>query len=220
VFVIWPFVLQVPRVLWPVRLDTSASRFTGLYRRYRVVTVTGHASNIHTFTTVGRQTGTVSGSGTVIGSTAHVTLFDNRRNWTTDHTTFFVQQPSGATSQFDAANVNPALGEGHLVSVAQLIHGRRPGNAFVVYNHTTGNAYVETISRGQLPPRRGLVRMIRPLSDYHIAGLTLLIVTIPVVLVIGLGVEAQLRLFRRVGVRRLLTVMQRQAAESRPAPVG
>jgi hypothetical protein len=220
VFVIWPFLLQIPRVFWPVRLDSSASRFTGLYRRYRVVTVTGHASDIRTFTTVGRQTGSVSGSAVVTGSSAQVRLFDTRRNWTTDHTTFFVQDASGATAHFDAANVNPAVGEGHLVSVAHLVHNRKAGNAFVVYNHTTGNAFVERISRGQLAPRRGLVRMMRPLSDYHIAGLTLLIVTIPIVLVIGLGLEGQLRWFQRGGVRPLLAVMQAQAAKLRAAPVG
>jgi hypothetical protein len=54
------------------------------------------------------------------------------RDWTTDHTTFFVQDASGATAQFDAANVNLAVGEGHLVSVAHLVHNRKAGNAFVV----------------------------------------------------------------------------------------
>jgi hypothetical protein len=57
--------------------------------------------------------------------------------------------------------------------------------------------------------------MVRPLSDYHIAGLCLLIVTIPIVLVIGLGVEGQVRCFRKRGVRPLLAVMQSQAATFR-----
>ena len=61
--------------------------------------------------------------------------------------------------------------------------------------------------------------MIRPLSDYVIGGLTLAIVTIPVVLVIGLGVEVQLRWFQRRGVRRLLAVMKSQAENLRAAPV-
>ena len=43
-----PILWQLPRTFWPLHLDSTATRFTGLYRRYSIDTFTGHVSNVQT----------------------------------------------------------------------------------------------------------------------------------------------------------------------------
>ena len=216
-----PVLWQVPRTFWPVRLNASASGFTGIYRRYTIKTVTGRASSIST--SRGSQTiGSVSAStsGMVIGGvySGTTTVRDNRRTFVTDHTQFFVTDASGAVQPVDAVNVWPAIGEGHLVSVAWLVHNGKPGNAFLVYDHTTNRAYVEDSKRGVKATRRGLVKMVFKLPTLWVVILVLGIVTVPLLAILGLGAQWNVRRFRKHGVSRLLVSLGQRAAAI-PPPV-
>jgi hypothetical protein len=217
VLVFGPILWQLPRIFWPVRLDSSGTRFTGLYRRYSIQTFIGYASGIRTWTGATFNTGSVSASGTgqMIGSSfiGSATVSDTRRTFTTEHTGFFLTDEAGVVREVDAANVSPALWDGHLISAAWLVHNNKPRNAFVVYNHTTGSVYVEATHRGGLNARRGLVKMVFTLPLLYQVVLWIAIVTIPVMLLFVFGVTGQLWWFRKRGVRPLMAVLERRAAE-------
>jgi hypothetical protein len=217
VVVFGPILWQLPRIFWPVRLDSSGTRFTGLYGRYSIQTFTGYASGIRTWTGATLNTGSLSASGTgqMIGSSfiGSATVSDTRRTFITVHTGFFLEDEAGVVREVDAANVSPALSDGHLVSAAWLVHNHKPRNAFLVYNHTTGSVYVEATPRGGLNARRGLVKMVLTLPLLYQALLWIAIVTIPVMLLFVVGVTGQLWWFRKRGVRPLIAVLERRAAE-------
>ena len=217
VLVCVPILWQLPRIFWPVRLDSSGTRFTGLYRRYSIETFTGYASGNRTWTGATVDTGSVSASttGMVIGGsvTGSTSFSDTRRTFTIGHTGFFLEDNAGVVREVDAANVGPVLADGHLVSAAWLVHNHKPDNAFLVYNHTTGSVYVEATQRGGINARRGLVKMVFTLPLVHQALLCIAIVTIPVMFLLVLGATWQLRWFRKRGVRPLMAVLERCAGE-------
>ena len=217
VLVFGPLLWQLPRIFWPVRLDSSGTRFTGLYRRYSIETFTGYASGIRTWTGATLNTGSVSATATgqMIGGsfTGSATVSDTRRTFTTEHTGFFLEDEAGVVREVDAASVSPAIWDGHLVSAAWLVHNHKPGNAFLVYNHTTGSVYLESTPRGGLNARRGFVKMVFTLPFLYQALLWIAIVTIPVMLLFVLGVAGQLWWFGKRGVRPLMAVLERRAAE-------
>lgn len=217
-----PILWQIPRALWPIRLNSDATRFRGLYRRYNVETFTGYASDVRQWTdtktygstVTGTTVGTVGANGFVTGTT---TYRDNRRHSSISHTGFFLTDEAGRTGRFDAANVTPSIGEGHLVSAAWIVRNGKAGPAFLVYNHTTGMFYIETHrGRGTGRPKRGLVNMVVTLPLIHSA---LFVLALPVYVLVGFGIRAQLNLFRKFGVRPLAAKVQRRAAEMPPAPV-
>jgi hypothetical protein len=198
----------------------------GLYQRDSIETFTGYASGVRTWTET-RNAGSVSASTTsmMIGgtATASTTVIDTRRTFTTVHTGFFLEDETGATRDVDAANVGPSIAEGHLASAAWLVHNQKSGNAFLVYNHTTGSVYVDTTKSGGMTARRGLVSTALKLPlAYQVLGF-LLIATIPLMLLFGLGAQWQVRRFRKRGARPLMAVLERRAAEMpsrRPAAAG
>jgi hypothetical protein len=211
-----PILWQVPRTFWPVRLNPSGTRFTGLYRRYSIATFTGYASAVRTWTETrthgsvrGHTSGVVSGGGV----TATTTVSDNRRTFTTYHTGFFLTDQTGATRDVDAANVGPSVAEGHLVSAAWLVHNGKQGNAFLVYNHTSNTCYLEITSRGGMSAHRGLNKMVFKLPLAYQVLLLVLIITIPVIAVFAIGSQVQLKLFSKRGVRPLMAALERSAAE-------
>ena len=212
-----PLAWQVPRLIWPVRLNSTATAFTGLYRRYSIETATGYASRVQNWTGQHLSTGGVSAqtTGMVIGSTvsASTTVSDTRRTFVTKHTGFFLDDQRGTVEEVDAANVGPSLTDGHLVSVAWLVHNGKRGNAFVVYNHTTRSGWVETTRTGERAAKRGLVRMVLTIPLVLQILLFLAIVTIPVMIVIALAAQSQVGWFRKRAVRPLIAVMEREAAE-------
>jgi hypothetical protein len=215
-----PVVWQIPRTFWRVHLNASGSAFTGLYRRYSVTTVTGYASGVSTWSgsqTVGNVTGSTSGtlSGSYFSGTT--TVHDNRRTFVTTHTGFFLTDSTGVTHPVDAANVDPSIGEGHLVSAAWLVHNSKPGNAFFVYNHTTDTVYVEDSRRGLRNPKRGLVKMVFKLPLAWQVILLLGIVTIPLVAILALGAHWQVKWFRKRGIKPLVVSLRKRAAEMPPA---
>ena len=213
--VLIPVLWQLPRSFWPVRLDPGGTHFLGLYQRYSVGTFTGYASDIRTWSdkqTVGsvsaQSTGTVIG-GSFVGST---TINDRRRTFEVHHTGFFLKDAKGETQRFDAANVRPLIGEGHLVSAAWLVHNGKSGNTFLVYNHTTDEWFLETTRNGMKNAPRGLFKMVFPLPVVYQVLLILAIVTIPVVVIIGVGVHWQVRSFRNRGARPLVSALKQRAA--------
>jgi len=211
-----PILWQVPRTFWPVRLNASGTRFTGLYRRYSIATFTGYASGVRTSTetrTHGSVTGHTTGVASGSGISATTSFSDNRRTFTTYHTRFFLTDHSGATQDVDAANVGPAIAEGHLVSAAWLVHNGKRGNAFAVYNHTSNSCYLEVTSRGGMVARRGLNKMVFKLPLAYQVLLMVLIVTIPVIVVLAIGAHLQLKLFSKRSVRPLVAAMERSAAQ-------
>ena len=222
IVIVAPILWQLPRVCWPVHVDSSGMRFTGLYSRYSIQTATGYASGIRTWTGEALSTGSVSAqtTGPVIGSSvvASTTFSDSRRTFVVRHTGFFLEDRAGAMHEVDAANVGPSMADGHLVSVAWLVHNGKRGNAFLVANHTTGSVYIEkTRAGGDRNARRGLVKMVFPMPLPIQVLLLLLIVTIPLMIVIGVATMLQLRWFGTRGSRPLVALLGRNAAGCRRA---
>lgn len=211
-----PVLWQIPRTFWPVRLNRAGSAFTGLYRRYSIATVTGYASGISTSKTtqtVGNVTGYTSGYASDSYVSATTTFRDNRRTFDTNFVHFFLTDPDGATHTVDSANTHPSIGEGHLVSAAFLVHNGKQGNAFLIYDHSTDLVYVEDSRRGLKTAKNGIVKMVMKLPLAWIVILCLGIVTIPLVAILGLGAHWQVKMFRRLGTKRLVASLSQRAAE-------
>jgi hypothetical protein len=211
VVVFGPVVWQIPKALWPARLNRSATRFTGLYRRWKVETITGRVG--------GHESGSSSrtiGNVTAYASGDVITVSDRRHHFQTDYDSFFLTDADGATHAIRTANVLPSVGEGHLVSAAVLAHGGKTGYAFVVYNHSTGTYHtMQHYRRGlDVPPKRSFARMVFHLGAFHqlvailCAGLGILL---------GILAHVQMARFNKFGVKPLLRVMEQRAAEESSA---
>src|ERR1700733_12792449 len=94
-----PILWQIPKAIWPVRLNRSATRFTGLYRRWKVETITGRVSD-HQSSTSSRTIG----HGTAYGSWGVISVSDGRRQFRTDYDSFFLTDAAGATHTIRTAN--------------------------------------------------------------------------------------------------------------------
>jgi hypothetical protein len=211
-----PALWQVPRVFAPVRMNSGGTHFTGLYRRYSVRTHTGYASDITTRTDK-LQTGSVraTGSGMVTGGmySGQATVHDNRVTHEKEHTKFFLTDESGATQSVDTVNVRPTIGEGHVVSVAWLVHGGKTGNAFLVYNHTTNEVRAEPVRLGWLMADRGLAKMVLRLRPGYMILMGVLIVTFPLLLLFVYAAKWHVRRFVKRGAKPLYSAMQQRARE-------
>lgn len=209
-----PVLWQVPRTFWPVRLNADGTRFTGLYRRYSVETFTGYVSDVRESTSE-KTVGSVSAStfGTAIGNTYQgtTTISDGRRTFTTFYTDFFLTDQAGKSRTVSAVNVRPSIGAGHLATAAWLVHNGKEGNAFVVYNHTTGEVWMEKTHVGVRMAKRGLVKMVMRLPTAYVVILCLSIVGIPLVILLGLGAEWQLKIFNKWGVKPLVAALHQRA---------
>ncbi len=214
-----PLLWQATKLLWPLRLDSSGTHFTGrLFRRYSVDVFTGYASAIETGVGEALNTGGVSGTGYTTGSgVTSVSVRDTRRTFVMHHTSFFLEDHASPARHVDAINVAPAIASGHLVSAAWLVRGGKVGNAFLVYDHDTGMVYIEKTKRGQRNAKRGLVRMVMPFPEWFQALIFITIVGIPVMIVIGLGVQWKVSRFGKRGAVSLEALMQSRAQELRDA---
>lgn len=212
----FPVWWQIPRVFWPVRMDSGGTRFTGLYRRYSVRTFTGYASDIGSRTDK-LTVGSVSAHTTVTGGVASTTVSDNRTTMKRLHTEFFLTDATGATQSVDAVNVGPSIGAGHLVSAAWMVHNGKVGNAFLVFNHTTNRVYVEKTQRGSRNADRGLAKMLIPLPTIYVVLMVLAIVTFPLLALYGLAAMWHMRAFRTRGSRPLVNRLHQTAAGMTPA---
>jgi hypothetical protein len=207
-----PLLWETARILWPLRLNDSATHFTGLYRRYSVQTFTGTASQISTSVEETQSTG--SGYSGHLSSSGFATLRSNRVAEYATHTHFFLDDGSGKVVPVDSANANPVLGAGHLASAAWLVHNGKLGNAFLVYNHTTGQVFVERGAwRSRGSARRGLARMVFVIWNKWVVALYIwMIATIPLLIFCAYGSAWKLRWFRNHGSRRLTKRLEEQAA--------
>ncbi len=212
-----PALWQIPRVFWPVRLNAAGDVFTGLYRRYSIATFTGYASDLREWeessvvgSIRGHTSGTLHSDGNFSGTT---TISDNRKVFTAYYTAFFLTDDTGDTREAVAANVRPRIGQGHLVSAAWLVHNRKFGNAFLVYNHTTNRVYWEVTRSAMIPIKRGLTKMVLRLPTIYVTLLCLAIVTIPLLFVFALSAMFQLWIFRHHAGKRLLRALEGRASE-------
>jgi hypothetical protein len=202
-----PILWQIPKAVWPVRLNRSGTRFTGLYRRWRVKTVIGRVSD--------HQSG--SSSRTMGHITAYdyggvISVHDGRRRFQTQYDSFNLTDASGATYPVRTANLSPALGAGHLVSAAVLEHWGKPGYAFLVYDHTTGQYWtMQHYRRGlDVPPQRSLTRMVFHLGAIHQA---VAILCAGLGFLLGALAHVQLATFNKLGLKPLLRQMEERAGE-------
>lgn len=212
VVVFGPILWQIPKAVWPVRLNGSATRFTGLYRRWKVQTITGRVSEHQSATasrTMGHVTAIDAGSGII-------TVSDGRRRFHTNYDSFYLTDAAGTTHTIRTANVSPLVGQGHLVSAAVLAHGGKSGYAFVVYNHTTGHYWtMQHYRRGiDIPPKRSLSRMVFHLGKWHVLAAFL---CAGLGLVLGALAHIQLATFNKLGVKPLLRLMEQRGAEESTA---
>ncbi len=212
-----PALWQIPRVFWPLQLNAVGDAFTGLYRRYSIATFTGYASDLRESqvdsvvgSVRGHTSGTLTADGQFFGTT---TVSDNRKMFTTYYSRFFLTDHTGDTREAIAANVRPSIGEGHLVSAAWLVHNRKLGNAFLVYDHTTNLIYWEVTRSAMGTAKRGLTKMVMRLPTAYVALLCLAIVTIPLLVVFALSAQIHLWIFRNRAGKRLLKVLDRRASE-------
>ena len=107
------------------------------------------------------------------------------------------------------------------MSVAQLVHNGQAGNTFLVYDHTTDQYYTEQTRRSMRNAGRGLTKMVLRLPLAIQVLLFVAIVTIPLMLIFGIGGQWQLRRFRKRrhhGIRALVTAFIQAAALMPAAP--
>ena len=143
-----PILWQLPRTFWPLHLDSTATRFTGLYRRYSIDTFTGHVSNVQTSAdtqTIGSVTAQARRAWSLAvptrGQPPSRTIAGPSRSITPSSFSRIRAERSG---QIDAANVKPAIGNGHLVSAAWLVHNGKRGNAFLPSTTTQPTACISS----------------------------------------------------------------------------
>ena len=216
VVVFGPILMQILKAFWPVRLNDSVTTFTGLYRRYSVGSATGYASHIRSWENsreFGSVTAQTSATTTGYGVSATTTIHDNRQKLTAYHLGFVLTDRNGASSEIEAVNVGASIQQGDLISAAWLIHKGKIGNAFVVYNHSTDKVYVEQVRRRLDTARRGIGKMIFGLPLAYVVILGVLIVTIPLLVILGLASMYHVRRFTTRGVQPLVASLASRAAE-------
>lgn len=211
VLVLSPVIMQCIRTFWPARLNTACSRFKGIYRRYHVDIRTGSVEAFQEATdsrTIGSVTADIWGSS--------ATIHDRRTTFTNTSTRILLADANGHHSEVVTINMDLMLRRTDLVSVAQLRHGRRSGYVVALYNHTTNLVYQENLRRGQFVAKGGLAKMVMRLPVVYQVVLFLLIVTIPLMIVLGVGAQLQLRWFRRHGSKPLIRELQRRGQQVIP----
>lgn len=179
-----PVLFRIPKHFWPLQVSADTTHFTGAFRGHKIWSFTGFASDI------GKGSASYV-SGSVDRISTEVVVSDQ----------FMLTAPDGTIRSIQVNGFDTAIGVGHLVSVAwEIPRFRKTGPYFVVYNHTTRRAFFRDWT---------LRRMILPYNQYYMAGLFLLLLPIPLLLIIGITCEVQIRLFKRLGVKRLLAAFDR-----------
>lgn len=198
-----PMLLRAPKALTPLRVSPSdPTRFSGMFRRYAIHTFTGHASD------VGKR-----GDSYTRGSTSSTTTTDPHSMSVTssiDTTVvvtdrFFLTNGQGQVQSFEGTNFEARVGNGHLVSLAWVIRGRKKsGPYFLIYNHATDEIFFNDKAIRKA--------MTFPYPTIYIAILTLLILPFPVVIFFALAEMAQIAMFHRAGARPLVASFQSEVA--------
>lgn len=194
-----PLLLRAPKALTPLRISTDQpSRFSGLFRRYAVHTFTGYASDVdkrgdsYTKGSISSTAGTDRNSATMTGSIDTEVVVTDR---------FFLTDAQGQVQSFEGTDFEAHIGNGHLVSLAWVIRGRKKsGPYFLIYNHVTGESFFN-----KKAIRKALTF---PYPAIYIAILILMILPFPVVIFFGLAELWQMARFQRAGVKPLIASLE------------
>lgn len=205
-----PMLLRAPKALSPIRIDArDPSRLVGLFRRYRISSVTGRASD------VGKRsdsytTGSTRATVGVNGQPSSVSTDIDTQVVVTDR--FFITDAQGETTSFEGAGFEARVGNGHVASLAWISRGRsRSGRYFLIYDQTTGDGFFNDAAI-----RKALTF---PYPPIYVAILILMILPIPVLIFFVLAEWWQRARFKSTGVRPLVAVMD-ERAESIPTHDG
>jgi hypothetical protein len=175
-----------------------------MFRRYAIHTFTGYASDVGkrgdsytsgstnstTTTTADSRTTSVTNS---IGTTVVVT------------DRFFLTNGEGRVQSFEGTNFEAQVGNGHLVSLAWVIRGRKKsGPYFLIYNHATDEVFFND---------KAIRKAVTfPYPAIYIAILILMVLPFPVVIFFALAEMVQMAMFHRAGAKPLVASFQSEAA--------
>ena len=174
-----------------------------MFRRYAIHTFTGYASD------VGKQGDSYTRGSTSATTDSHSTSVTSSINTTvvvTDR--FFLIDGQGRVQSFEGTNFEARVGNGHLVSLAWVIRGRKKsGPYFLIYNHATDEIFFND---------KAIRKAVTfPYPAIYIAILILMILPFPVVIFFALAEMVQLAIFHRAGAKPLVALFQSEA-ESLP----
>jgi len=213
VLALLPVLLRTRKIVFtPLRVsDKDPWRLAGPYWRYKILTFTGYASDVaqrsdsYTTGSIGSSLGANGQGSSVRGSISTSVVVVDR---------FFLADDQGQAQSFQLSGFNAGIGEGHLVSVAWVKHGRaKKARYFMVHNHTTGQSF---FSDSDI--RKGITFPFPPL---YVAVLILMVLPLAVLVPFGIVDIWQVRCFKRKGVRPLIEALAANAPgppRTAPAP--
>lgn len=198
-----PMLLRAPKALSPIRISArDPSRLAGLFRRYRINSVTGRASD------VGKRSdsytkGSTKATGGTGGQPPTVSTDIDTQVVVTDR--FFLTDSQGQATSFEGAGFEARVGNGHVASLAWVSRGRsRSGRYFLVYDQSTGEGFFndEAIRKA----------LTFPYPAIYVAILLLMILPVPVLIFFVIAEWWQRMRFKSTGVRPLIAAMDERAA--------
>jgi len=208
-----PMLLRTPKALSPIRTRAGDPfRLRGLFRRYRIIAVTGRASD------VGKRSdsytkGSTSGSASVSGGTYDQSV---SMNVSTDIDTqvvvtdqFFLTDAQGKVKSFEGTGFEARIGTGHVASLAGVRRGRSGrGRYFLIYNQTTGERFFHDEAIREV--------LTFPYPRTYIAILLLMILPIPVLILFTVIEWWQRARFKSSGVKPMIATMNEEAKNLKP----
>jgi hypothetical protein len=198
-----PMLIRSPKALLPLRVSRQdPGHFMGLFRRYTIHTVTGIAGD------AGKRsdtltTGKVSSTHGADGLVSSVSGSVESQVVVTDR--FFLTGARGEVTPFEGSGFDARVGNGHIVSLAWVLHGlRKSGPYILIYNHTTGEAFFNATAIRK--------RLTFPYPTLYIALLCIMILPLPVLIIFAVLEMWQKFRFERSGVRPLIDSLHTDAA--------
>jgi hypothetical protein len=197
-----PMLIRSPKALLPLRVSRqNPGHFAGLFRRYTIHTVTGIAGDAGKRSdtlTKGKVSSTLGADGqvsSVSGSVESQIVVTDR---------FFVTDARGEVTPFEGSGFDARVGNGHVVSLAWVLHGlRKSGPYILIYNHTTGEAFFNATAIRK--------RLTFPYPALYIALLCIMLLPIPVLIIFAVLEVWQKFRFERSGVRPLVDALHADA---------
>jgi len=171
-----------------------------MFRRYAIHSFTGYATDVDKRSDSYTK-GSIS-SATGANHSVDVTGSINTEVVVTDR--FFLTDTQGQTQSFEGSGFEARVGNGHLVSMAWAIRGRRrSGRYFLIFNHATGEAFFNDKAI-----RKDLTF---PYPTIYMGILTLMILPFPVLIFFALVDMWQVGRFKRSGAQPLLAMLESKA---------
>lgn len=197
-----PMLLRTPKALAPIHVSaTHPHRLTGLFRRYRINLVTGHASD------VGKRSDSYTKGSTNVSSTyeqpVNVTTQIDTKVVVTDR--FFLTDAQGKVTSFESSSFGARVGNGHVASLAAVGRGRRGlRRNFLIYNQTTGERFFDDEAIRKV--------LTFPYPRTYIGILILAILPIPVLILFTIAEWWQRSRFKSSGMKPLIALMDESGA--------